>query len=106
MSYREELNRIRQNKRQNKHCYTSLKDDSTLDKLGNMHTNLAILRDDHIVHLKWNWDKLEDPGSIIEMWMYMMADITEVIKRFEKMETYPKMHDCNGICPECLEEEK
>jgi len=83
MSYREEMSRIRQNKLNNRDCYTSLKDDSTLDKLCNMKTNLAILRDDHTVFLKWNWDKLDDPGSTLEMWIYMMADMNEVIRRLE-----------------------
>lgn len=101
MSYREEMSRIRQNKINNRDCYTSLKDDSTLDKLGNMKVNLAILRDDHIEFLKWEWDKLDDPGSILEMWLYMMADMNEVIRRLEK-EVLP--HDCNGTCSECLVE--
>lgn len=84
MSYREELSRIRQNKRQNKHCYTSLKDDSTLEKLKNMRSNLKILRDSHEEYLRWNWTVSDDPGSIIEMWLYMMADMNEVIKRLEE----------------------
>ena len=84
MSYREELSRIHQNKISNKGCYTSVKGDNTLDKLKNMKSSLGILRNDHQELLRWNWDKMTDPGSILEMWMYMMADINEVIKRLEE----------------------
>lgn len=101
MSYREEMSRIRQNKINNRDCYTSLKDDSTLDKLKNMRTNLGILIVNHKELLRWNWDKLEDPGSYLEMWLYVIADVNEVIKRLEK-EVLP--HDCNGTCSECLVE--
>lgn len=99
MSYREEMSRIRQNKL-NGYLYKASKG-TTLEILQQMQGFLVVQRENHEELLRHNWDKLGDPGSELEMWLYVMADMNEVIRRLEK-EVLP--HDCNGTCSECLVE--
>lgn len=84
MTYAEEMRRIRQNKLNNKDCYTSLKNESTLDKLKNLLSSLSGIRQNHNELIRWNFDKLEDPGSSLEVWIYIMADVQELIRREEE----------------------
>lgn len=84
MTYAEEMRRIRQNKLNNKDCYTTLRHESTLDKLRNLLGNLSGQRQEHEEMIRWNFDKLEDPGSSLEMWLYIIADVRELIKREEE----------------------
>ena len=81
MTYAEEMRRIRHNKVTNKDCYTSLKSETTMEKLETLRDNLAIMKNQHDELIRHNFDKLADPGSDLEMWLYIMADIKEIIRR-------------------------
>ena len=81
MTYAEEMRRIRHNKVTNKDCYTSLKNETTIEKLETLRSNLATMREQHDELIRYNFDKLTDPGSDLEMWLYIMADIKEIIRR-------------------------
>ena len=84
MSYREELSRIRQNKK-NGHLYKAM-NGTTLEILKELQSFLWTQKDSHEELIRHNWDSLGDPGSDLEMWLYIMADMNEVIKRLEEKE--------------------
>lgn len=108
MSYQEEKSRIRHNMA--KHEYSSLiKDDELIKGLENLKKSLNILREDHEILLRMLWDKCDDPGSILEMYLYMTADIdriAEIVRKQEETTDKYQFVAYTDPCPQSEEEEE
>lgn len=79
MTYNEEIQRIQRNA--SKKAYASIIDRKNVTKgIQTLYDDLLTLKDDHIELVRKNWENIDDPGSIIELWKYCLADMRRLLR--------------------------
>ena len=81
MSYRAEKQRIRRNILDNHYQANTGTD---LEILRGIKKELNAQRENHEELIRHSWETQDDPGSILEMWLFIMADLKKIIERYEE----------------------